>query len=330
MTHRLRSGRRWLGLSLKLAISMSLVWLLLDAVGAGEAWARMRTADPAWLSFALAMSFLQGLICALRWQAVLRAIDATLGLWRALKFWYIGAFFNQTLPSSVGGDVVRGYFAYKDGLSLPQVLNSLFLDRAATVLALVVLVTVMTPFVAGDLEGGAWFQRAVWLALVVALAGLVIVMVMDRLPQGLAKYRVVKALHLLAVDSRRVLLHPFSGTQLMAWSLIGHVNLALVMWSLFRALGVEVSVLDCTVLFLPVLLAQILPISVAGWGVREGAMVAMFTLAGVPGDASVAASILFGIVFIVSSMPGAALWLATGKRSRAEAEAFAENSGRAR
>ena len=314
-------NRRGLIAALKLIVSIALVAFLFNQVGSEDALARLLAIDPGWLAIAVAIMGLQMIICTARWRVVLTAIDAPLAFWEALRFWYVGAFFNQVLPSSVGGDVVRGYLAFKRGLSASSVFSSLFIDRLATVLALVLLVAAMVPFMDG-LQGGAWFSRVVWLTLAGAVGGTAVLMVLDRLPGSLTRFRIVRGVMGLALDARRVLLRLASGAGLMAWSLAGHVNLSVVMYALFQGLGADVAMMDCLVLFPPVLMVQILPVSVAGWGVREGALVARFALVGGAPGVALAASIVFGLALIVVSLPGAVLWLAGGQRALQGAENF--------
>ena len=77
----------------------------------------------------------------------------------------------------------------------------------------------------------------------------------------------------------------------------------------FCALSVDVSILDCLVLIPPVMLLTTLPISLAGWGIREAAMVGTFTLVGIFEGDVFAASVLFGILNIILALPGGLLWL---------------------
>ena len=81
-----------------------------------------------------------------------------------------------------------------------------------------------------------------------------------------------------------------------------------------RALGIELATMDALVLIPPAILASMLPISIAGWGVREGAMVATLTYAGVSEVDALVVSIMFGFTMVVSSMPGGLLWLANKSR----------------
>lgn len=58
-----------------------------------------------------------------------------------------------------------------------------------------------------------------------------------------------------------------------------------------------------------VILLTILPISFAGWGVREGAMVGLFAMSGASKRQSWPVSIAYGVILIVSSLPGFAAWI---------------------
>jgi len=316
--------RNRIAIFVKVVVSVALVWALMRAVGAGDALERMLDLRPEWLAVAIVLGLVQTGIGALRWCAVLNAIDAPMAWPQLFRIAYIGAFFNQTLPSSVGGDAVRGYMAYRVGAGLGPAVNGVLLDRIATVLALVVLVAVMTLFGAAALDQGDWFARAAWLVLALALGGIVTIMVLDRLPVALRRFRLIAGLSVLATDARSVFLQPVHTVQVMFWSILGHVNLSTMIFVLATGLGVEVTLANCLLLFPPVLLAQTLPISLAGWGVREGAMVALFALAGVSGQSALAISILYGFVMILVSLPGSIFWLAAGGKTIKEAEAFAE------
>lgn len=316
--------RTRIAIFVKVVVSVALVWALMRAVGAGDAFARMLDLRPEWLFIAIILGLAQTAVGAFRWRAVLLAIDAPMAWPQLFRMSYIGAFFNQTLPSSVGGDAVRGYMAYRAGAGLGPAVNGVLLDRIATVLALAVLVAVMTPFGAAALDQGEWFARAAWLVLALALAGVITMMALDRLPPALRRFRLIAGLSVLAGDARRVFLQPVHTVSVMFRSILGHVNLSTMIFVLATGLGVEVTLADCLLLFPPVLLAQTLPISLAGWGVREGVMVALFALAGVSGQSALAISILYGFVMILVSLPGSLFWLAAGGKTIKEAEAFAE------
>ena len=85
--------------------------------------------------------------------------------------------------------------------------------------------------------------------------------------------------------------------------------LGLVVFLLAQALGSRVELLSVMVIFPFVLLLSMLPISLAGWGVREGAMVMFFGLIGLSAKISLSASLLFGICMFLAALPGGVLWL---------------------
>ncbi len=121
----------------------------------------------------------------------------------------------------------------------------------------------------------------------------------------------------LASDTKRLFLSSqFACKAIFLWIFV-NILLAMSAYLTFRALSVEVSILDCLVLIPPVILFMTLPISIAGWGVREGAMVGAFAFVGIlEGDAFVV-SVLFGLINIIFALPGGLLWL-KGEYNRAE------------
>ncbi len=319
--------KKRLPLALKFLVSGLLIWFLLITVDLGAAKERVLAIAPGMLVLATAVFLVQLVIGTLRWQVVLDAIGAPLSFALAVKFLFIGAFFNQTLPSSVGGDAVRIYKAYRAGLTLGGAVNGVLLERIAALVALVALVAATQPFFlsrVGD-ETARWIVPAVALGAVGAVAGMVVLLVLDRLPASLRGWRLVRGLARLGADSRKVFLAPRAAGMALGWGVAGHVNLSLGIYVLALGLELEVTWVDCIALFPPVLLVTTLPISIAGWGVREGAMVAAFSLVGVPVEGALVLSILFGLLIVLISLPGGIVWMLSGD-SRADVIATASAS----
>jgi hypothetical protein len=106
----------------------------------------------------------------------------------------------------------------------------------------------------------------------------------------------------------------------LAVTIFGHINLALLIWVLALGLQAKVTVVDCLVLVPPVVLVATLPISIAGWGAREVAMVTLFGFIGVPAAQSTVMSVLFGLSGILISLPGGLFWLFAKNRKQMPAE----------
>lgn len=290
--------------------------MLVDGIDLGAARDRILAADLKMLGLAILVSIVQVGICVVRWRVVLGAINALLSFADALRIYLIGFFFNQALPSSVGGDAVRVYQAYKGGLSLKCAINGVMLERVATVLGLILLVVMATPFFIDRVgpDEAAWIVPSVSILGLGGFVGLIVLMFLDRLPSKISHWRVVRGLAMLAADARRVFLSPLHAGKALGWSLVGHINVALMVFLLAQSLGLSITWLDCMILIPPVLLVMTLPISIAGWGVREQAMVTAFGLIGVPGEGALALSIMFGLLTLLLGLPGGIVWLMSSDR----------------
>ncbi|MBL6946384.1 MAG: flippase-like domain-containing protein [Rhodospirillales bacterium] len=308
--------KKWLLISLKILISAGLIGWAVSGVDPSAAKERILQMAPEMI-FPVFVAFLvQYLICSMRWRSVLGSIGAPLEFKPGLRLFYIGAFFHQTLPASVGGDAVRTYLAYRHGVSLRGAINGIMLERVATVTGLVLLVAAALPaFLSRVGEGaGGWMTPTVAIILACLITGTVFVAFLDRLPQAYHRWRIVRGLSYLAADTRKLFFSPWPAFKALGWTALGHVNLVVAIYFLAIALDLEVSFLDCFVLFLPVLLITALPISIAGWGVREQGMIYMFGLVGVPSEAALVLSILYGLFALVLAIPGGLIWLASGVR----------------
>ena len=333
-----KMNKKWLALTLKFVVSGALIWFLLSKIDVGEATERITDADLGMLLLAILIFLFQLIVCVFRWRAVLTAIGAFLSFVDALKIYYIGIFFNQTLPSSVGGDAVRVYKAYRAGIGLRGAINGVMLERAGTVIALVLVVLAAQPFFlprVGE-EAAGWIAPVAIFLFLGAVAGLALLMVLDRIPVSFHRWRLVRGLAALAADTRRVFLAPGPALRIIGWAAAGHVNLALGVYFIAMSLGLNITLVDCLALIPPVILITTLPISIAGWGVREGAMVAAFSLIGVAAEGALVLSLLFGLLVVATSLPGGVIWLLSSDRRNnmnvpgMEADAIPAPSGESR
>lgn len=309
-------SKKTIALILKFAISTGLIWYLLNNIDLSLAWTRMLGANPFDLIIAGIVMSVQVLISVFRWRSVMVAIDAVLPFWQALRIYLIGLFFNQVLPSSVGGDGVRIYKSFRSGLTLKSSVHGVMLERVATVLSLLILVTLAAPFFQGHLEkaGANWMLTFSIMMLAAGVGGTIFLMFLDRLPHIFKTWRIIRALSDLASDTRRTFLSPMHALQALGWGVMGHIATAVGVYFIAKSIDLNVSVLDCMVLMPPVMLVTTLPISIAGWGVREGAMVGAFALVGVQTNDALVLSILFGIMAIIFAIPGGIIWLLTSDK----------------
>ena len=301
---------------MKFAISAILIWFIAFNFDLGVAVERYKDIKIFYLLGAIIIFAVLLVNNTARWIIVLNAIKADLPFRIAIKIIYISIFFNQTLPSTIGGDAYKIYLARKTGIDLKSAINGVMLERAAALLGLFLLVILSQPFLIARI-GDDPVKYLFPALIVMALVGIVGLMLLDRLPKDLQTWRIIGGLVHLASDTKRLFLSPQYACKAIFLGISGNILLAMSAYLTFCALSVEVSILDCLVLFPPIILFMTLPISIAGWGVREGAMVGAFAFVGIlEGDAFVV-SILFGLMNMIFALPGGLLWL-MGEYDRAE------------
>jgi glycosyltransferase 2 family protein len=311
---------------LKVIVSGGLIWFLLSSIDIGAAKDRILGADNVMILCAGFVLLLQMGVGGARWWAVMRAIETPLPWFELTKLFWIGGFFSQALPSSVGGDPIRIYMAYKDGLPLSKAINGVMLERVVTIIGLTILVIAVQPWFVPKLNAETQMLTLTVLAMLGAgtIFGVIVLLYLDRLPEALSKFRIVRGMNALAADSRLLFLRLKGAVLASIFGILTHVNISLCVFFLAMSIGVDVTWLDCMVLMPLVILVTTLPISIAGWGVREGAMVTAFALVGVPGEGALVLSLMLGILGIVMMIPGGGFWLIRRKAGEAMSAADAE------
>ena len=99
--------RRILSFAAKAAISATLLYFALDRVNWSNVGKRLQDLDPVWFAFAIAAIAVQVVLFSMRWRLIVMQCGAALPPARAARYGLISVFFNQTLPSTVGGDAAR-------------------------------------------------------------------------------------------------------------------------------------------------------------------------------------------------------------------------------
>lgn len=263
----------------------------------------------------LAVVLLTGIaaVSGLRWWLVGRAIAAPLPLRDCLSLMFVGSFFSQVLPTSIGGDAVRILLAGRRGVPYGRAFSGVMLERASGLVALVLMVA----------GGALWLDTrleptALRLLLLAALPGLLVVLALlcslDRLPLPHRLGRLARPFLALSADARRVLLAPLGSLALLLLSAVAQLLTVGAVYLLAQGLGLALTFADSLALVPAIVLITFFPLSFAGWGVREGAAVLLLGLAGLGGDAALGVSVLLGLGSLAAGLPGCLLWLRHRRR----------------
>lgn len=249
-----------------------------------------------------------------RWQGILDALGVGIPFRKALPIVLIGVFFAQLLPASIGGDAARIWKLRGVGVPMAKAFNSVVLDRVSALLA-VVLISFMGLSVLFDLLPSSEMRSSVLGVLVAAVCGLLALVLAARVPVlGRVLIRILGnrlgcLLNGGIRDASTIFLYPRTLFITLALSVFIQLAISGAIWILAVGVGAGIGIIKCAVLVPFVILASMLPISIAGWGVREGAMVFAFGFAGVDVTAALTISVLFGVVLAATGLPGGLLLL---------------------
>ena len=148
-----------LWLAIKTAVSLGLIVAVFWKLNLAAVWERSRQLPSAVVLVVMLMFAAQTYVASWRWWVILRHHNLGIRLLVALRICLIGSFFNQLLPSSIGGDVARAWYVYKGGSSKKLSLITVLSDRMYGMLALVCLAIVLFPVLVYSSIGSEGIDR---------------------------------------------------------------------------------------------------------------------------------------------------------------------------
>lgn len=305
--------RRSLLLLLKAAISILLLYMSLRAVNLSVLGERLSRIEPGWVAAALALLAAQVAILALRWRTIAARCGASLPFNAALRISFIATFFNQVLPSTVGGDAARVWMLARRGGGWAAAAYSVLLDRGIGVFVLALLVIGSLPWTLTLLHDP--IARTVLLLIGGgAISGAAVFMSIGLLRLGLLDRWLVTR-HLVEVSRAawRLCRSVPALIGVTAASFTIHLLTIAAAWCLVQSIEASASFAYLLFLIPPVLLITTVPLSIAGWGVREGSMVVAFGYAGLAPSDGLIVSVLIGLASFAVGAIGGIVWIAGGK-----------------
>lgn len=284
----------------RLAVSVALLWLVSRWIDLGAVLSRFSELSLEWVALGLAITVLQVGVLAWRWRYTAARLGVDLPLREALGEYYLGILLNQLLPGGVAGDVSRAWRHTRTGAPTGPAVRAVILERASAqvVMTCAAIVSILLlPWAAGVVRAAV---GAVLLA-----AGLACYrVVLPRLVRGAGEESTTGRLW---ADTRRALfsVDAFAAQLVSALSVVGSYIAVFVVAA--RAVGVETPIASILPLVAPVLMTMLIPVTVAGWGIREAAAAALWGLTGLAPEDGAAISVTYGLLVLVSSAPGLAV-----------------------
>lgn len=283
------------------------LWVEPDAV-----MAEVQRFAPAWMALALLISVLQVMLSAWRWQLTAGLIDVPLRYRYALREYYLALLVNQLLPGGVLGDAGRAHRHARQSSSKGSAWRAVVIERASgqLAIALYTLIALFTSPLWLTALGFSGLMVVAGVAVIVMVAGVTLMVWLRRSAVTLPAWCAA-----LGQDMRRGLLQRDVWPRQLISSLAIVLSYGLVMVCAARAIGIELATLDILALAPVLLLAMLVPLSIARWGVREGAAAGIWMFVGLPSAQGVAISLAYGVLVLMGSLPG--IWAALASRTHA-------------
>lgn len=298
-----RVPSRWLRAAVGIATLAVLVWWL----GAEPFLDPLRRLDAGPLVAAVLIAVPTTVCCAWRWQLVSRGLGSDLALGPAIAAYYRSQFLNTVLPGGVLGDVHRTAWRGRETGNLGHAARVVIWERTAgqvVQIALTIVLLLLLPSPVGS--------SVPIVAGVVVTGALFVVLALRSLGRGAARpARIARA---VVTDVRSGLLSARTWPGVLIASTVvvaGHVATFVIAAS---AAGTRAPALELPMLALLVLLVAALPVNVAGWGPREAGAAGVFALAGLGAAQGVSTTVMYGVLVLVATLPGAAVLLVSWLR----------------
>ena len=282
---------------IRLFVSLGLLVLLARWLDIGQIAERLANMQASWVALALLLSIVQVVVSAWRWRFTARRLGIELPFFVALREYYLAMFLNQVIPGGVVGDVSR---AWRHTLALPPEASSgpavraVIIERASGQVAMAIVATLSvvslpldqtaawgwTALAAGAATVGSWFWVRGYSPNERSFIG--------RFWQDAR----------LALFARQAFPAQFASSVVVVTTyLLTYVIAA-------RAIGIATPTFVLLPLVAPVLLTMLVPVTIAGWGVRESAAAVLWGVVGLTAVDGVAISVAYGLLVLLSTIPG--------------------------
>jgi glycosyltransferase 2 family protein len=274
----------------------------------------IRNIPPQASVFAVALCCAQIPLVAFRWRSIISGmLDRRLmPSWaRVVEITWIGQFFGQVLPF-IAGDAVRILLLQETGPSARVAIKSTLFDRGIALIGLFAIALPSAMF-SPIMNNTGRYKLPLQLFVVSGCAGILLLLIAAQLAHGLSPWLGPVKSALDEVADLSWLLTTRTGAVVCSLCLAVHGLSVLIFWILAKAEGVSLGPFDVLAIVPLVLIVMTVPASIAGWGLREGFVVAIFGASGLPAEKTLLLSISFGVVNLLASLPGSILTLALNR-----------------
>jgi uncharacterized protein (TIRG00374 family) len=240
-------------------------------------------------------------LCTARWRLLLESAPSRPSFSDSYRALLEGAFFNEALPSTVGGDAWRVLRWHAAGVSLRAAAASVVMDRLSGAMGIAIL-AILASLLLSQHGVDAYWILSVFLLSALIIGGGVTFIVVVRI-WGVP-FRHLTRFNDAVADLQNSLVLDRRYLASLIYSVAAHCVSGIAVYLTTRSLGVDLSLALIVSITACMLLIVMIPISLAGWGVREASLIALLAPLGVNSQDALLIGILFGLMSLVSALPG--------------------------
>jgi uncharacterized protein (TIRG00374 family) len=258
------------------------------------------------LIIALTLQFFATLLASVRWAWLMEKLEFNYPMWFYIKHYFIGSLFSQAMPSSIGGDAYRVITIAKKGHKKTHSFYSILIDRLMGLFGLLLIITIGL-FNANLIFLENYLLNGILLLLILGFIAIFSLMFVYKLP--LPKHKLLNWLMVLSEHFHQSFKGNWQIIRQIAISISIHFLVVSALYFIALSLGLN-QPFWVFVLFVPIsLLLTMIPLSFAGWGIRESAMVFFFSLMGAANEIVLTMSVIYGLILIITSLPASYFFL---------------------
>ncbi len=306
-------SKRTLSISLKIGVSTALLAYCFSRVGWHELWAEIAGADGGFLMLYVGVSFLATVASSFKWHVLSTAHSLSASRGKLTLLYLVGYFFNNILPTSIGGDVVRAYELGKTDGKPAEAMASVFMERFTGLTALIIfagIAVALDPHFLGDVK-----LTVALIAVCIAYLGVIglvfqptALQILQTRLQWAPAQRILCKMQKL---QEAILLYRHQRQALLVSMLYSFAFYIISVWIVYAGCLTFGVTPDLRALFLVVPIMHILfmiPISLGGIGLQEWAYTAVLGMIGVPSAIGLSVALLYRARTIVFGLIGGALY----------------------
>lgn len=298
-----------------MGVSATLFLVVVSVLDVGEVLTRLGSLNGGWVAIGIGLSTVQVIVLAWRWRLTASRLGADLSMAEAVREYYLSIFLNQVLPGGVSGDISRAWRHARASATTGPAVRAVILERASgqVVMTLVALASIVSLLLTAQVTHPRFSTLAAFgtgsAIIMTTTMGIAAVWRVLSLRTASSHPTVAGAgtsmVTRLWADTHRAILD----REVLPIQLVTAILLVASFIAVFlvaaRTIGVDTPLLRLAPLVTPLLMTMLIPISIAGWGIREGAAATLWAIAGLTPEDGVAISVAYGFLVLIGSAPGA-------------------------